>query len=118
MDRQRATAEELLRHNWVRMNGVRSHHALPNPVLGRIREFSAMNKFQKEALKVIASNMPTDEIEGLKQLFHSLDTDKNGTITYEEFRQVRMLGIRMCHEQVAADNAKEIIHNFMNLLTV
>lgn len=85
--RQRATAEELLQNDWVRMSAPEYQHTLPNPVLGRIREFSEMNKFKKEALKVIALNMPAEEIEGLRQMFHSLDTDRSGTITYEELRQ-------------------------------
>jgi hypothetical protein len=34
-----------------------------------------MNKLKKEALKVIAANLPMDEITGLKEMFHSMDKD-------------------------------------------
>jgi calcium-dependent protein kinase len=36
---------------------------------------AAMNKLKKEALKVIAANLPMDEITGLKEMFHSMDKD-------------------------------------------
>lgn len=70
------------------MNGSKpSDKPLGNVVLDRIKGFAAMNKLKKEALKVIAENMPKEEIEGLKQMFISIDTDKSGTITVDELRQ-------------------------------
>ncbi len=39
------------------------------------------NRLKKEALKVIASHLPAEEIAGLKELFQSMDTDASGTIT-------------------------------------
>ena len=72
----------------MKENGVASDKPLDNAVLGRIKEFAAMNKLKKEALKVIAMNMPKEEIEGLKQMFHAMDTDRSGTITVDELRQV------------------------------
>lgn len=44
-------------------------------VLTRIRGFAAMNRLKKEALKVIAGNLPMDEIVGLKEMFHAMDKD-------------------------------------------
>lgn len=44
-------------------------------VLRRIRGFAAMNKLKKEALKVIASNLPAEEITGLKEMFEAMDKD-------------------------------------------
>ncbi|KAL9270184.1 Calcium-dependent protein kinase 33-like protein [Drosera capensis] len=51
-----------------------------------MKQFRAMNKFKKLALKVIAENLPEDEIHGLKQMFANIDTDNSGTITYEELK--------------------------------
>lgn len=34
-----------------------------------------MNKLKKEALKVIASNLPAEEITGLKEMFEAMDKD-------------------------------------------
>jgi len=46
-----------------------------------------MNKLKKEAMKIIASNMPADEIAGLKVIFESIDEDKSGTITAAELQE-------------------------------
>ena len=81
----RATAKEMLNHEWIKKP---SDKPLGNAVLDRIRGFAAMNKLKKEALKVIAENLPKEEIEGLKQMFISIDADRNGTITVDELRQV------------------------------
>lgn len=72
---KRATAAEVLAHDWIRENGVAGDNELEPEVLRRIRGFAAMNKLKKEALKVIASNLPIDEITGLKEMFHSMDKD-------------------------------------------
>lgn len=80
----RATAKEMLNHEWIKKP---SDKPLGNAVLDRIRGFAAMNKLKKEALKVIAENLPKEEIEGLKQMFISIDADRNGTITVDELRQ-------------------------------
>jgi calcium-dependent protein kinase len=50
--KRRATATEILKHEWMRENGVASDNALEVEVLSRIRKFSGMNKLKKEALKV------------------------------------------------------------------
>lgn len=49
-----------------------THH---QQVLTRIRGFAAMNKLKKEALKVIAVNLPDEEIVGLKAMFEAMDKD-------------------------------------------
>lgn len=85
--KHRASADQILKHEWMKENGVASDKPLDNAVLGRIKDFAAMNKLKKEALKVIALNMPKEEIEGLKQMFFAMDTDRSGTITVDELRQ-------------------------------
>jgi calcium-dependent protein kinase len=37
--------------------------------------------------QVIAENLCSEEIQGLKAMFTNMDTDKSGTITYEELGQ-------------------------------
>ncbi len=67
--KKRATAEEVLRHPWMKENGVASDKPLDNVILSRMRNFSNMNKLKREALKFIATKLSPDEIEGLKQIF-------------------------------------------------
>ena len=38
-------------------------------------------------LQVMASNLPAEEIAGLKVVFEEIDTNKNGSITVEELRE-------------------------------
>lgn len=47
-------------------------------------QFIGMNKLQKVALKVIAKNLPEEDIMGLKQMFKRMDTNNNNTITFDE----------------------------------
>ncbi|KAL2936384.1 Calcium-dependent protein kinase 17 [Bienertia sinuspersici] len=60
---------------------------LDNAVLDRLKQFRAMNKFKKVALRVIAGCLSEEEIMGLKEMFKSMDTDNSGTITLEELKQ-------------------------------
>uniref|UniRef100_A0A7S0WKH2 Calcium-dependent protein kinase n=1 Tax=Chlamydomonas leiostraca TaxID=1034604 RepID=A0A7S0WKH2_9CHLO len=83
--KRRATANEILKHDWMRENGVASDNPLEMEVLTRIKNFTGMNKLKKEALKVIAVSLPVDEISGMRELFLEIDKDKSGTITVEEF---------------------------------
>ena len=46
--------------------------------------FANHNKLKRQAMKVIASAMPVDEIAGLAEIFKSIDADGSGTITADE----------------------------------
>ena len=67
--KKRATAQEILQHDWMRENGTASDKPLDNVILNRMRGFAGMNKLKKEALKVIATGMSPEEIAGLRALF-------------------------------------------------
>ncbi|RRT48162.1 hypothetical protein B296_00053279 [Ensete ventricosum] len=73
-------------------------------VLNRMKQFRAMNKLKKVALKVIAESLSEDEIMGLKEMFKSIDTDNSGTITYEELKaglpKLGNLGINISESEV------------------
>ena len=36
---------------------------------------------------MVAEHLPVEEVASIKQLFHSLDTDKNGTLSLEELKK-------------------------------
>ncbi|KAH7445604.1 hypothetical protein KP509_01G017600 [Ceratopteris richardii] len=84
--KERLTAAEVLSHPWIRIDGEASDKPLDNAVLGRMKQFRAMNKLKKLALKVIAESLSEEEIMGLKQMFKSMDTDNSGSITFEELK--------------------------------
>ncbi|WIA08867.1 hypothetical protein OEZ85_008288 [Tetradesmus obliquus] len=104
---KRATAAEVLAHEWIKENGVAGDNEIEPEVLKRIRGFAAMNKLKKEALKVIAANLPMDEITGLKEMFHSMDKDASGTITVDEMRD----GLRAKGSKIPESELQRIMEN-------
>ncbi|KAK6158352.1 hypothetical protein DH2020_005666 [Rehmannia glutinosa] len=84
--KERLTAVEVLNHPWMREDGDASDKPLDIAVLTRMKQFQAMNKLKKVALKVIAENLSEEEIIGLKEMFKSMDTDNSGTISFEELK--------------------------------
>ncbi|KAG9148709.1 hypothetical protein Leryth_013393 [Lithospermum erythrorhizon] len=83
---ERLTAHEVLCHPWICENGVAPDRALDPAVLSRLKQFSAMNKLKKMALRVIAERMSEEEIAGLKEMFKAMDTDNSGAITFDELK--------------------------------
>jgi len=53
----------------------------------RVKDFAGMNRLQQVARKVIANNLPVEEIEGLHNMFKGLDADRSGNISAEELRE-------------------------------
>ncbi|KAE8717065.1 Calcium-dependent protein kinase 1 [Hibiscus syriacus] len=84
--KKRITAHEVLRHAWVAVDGMAMDKPLDSVVLSRMKQFSAMNKLKKMALKVIAQGLSEEEIAGLKEMFKMIDADNRGQITYDELK--------------------------------
>lgn len=52
-------------------------------------------------LQVIAESLSEEEIKGLKTMFANMDTDKSGTITYEELKTgLTRLGSKLSETEV------------------
>ncbi|KAL0015912.1 hypothetical protein SO802_002981 [Lithocarpus litseifolius] len=99
--KERLSAVEVLNHPWMRVDGDASDKPLDIAVLTRMKQFRAMNKLKKVALKVIAENLSEEEIMGLKEMFKSMDTDSSGTITYEELKAgIPKLGSKLSESEV------------------
>ncbi|KAK3007096.1 hypothetical protein RJ639_016974 [Escallonia herrerae] len=76
----------VYRHPWVRVDGVAPDKPLDSAVLSRLKQFSAMNKLKKMALRVMAEYLSEEEIAGLKEMFKTIDTDNSGQISFEELK--------------------------------
>ncbi|CAL4894182.1 unnamed protein product [Urochloa decumbens] len=85
--KQRISAYDVLNHPWIKEDGEAPDTPLDNAVLGRLKQFRAMNQFKKAALRVIAGCLSEEEIKGLKEMFKSMDSDNSGTITVDELRR-------------------------------
>eukprot|EP00249_Psilotum_nudum_P023167 c28768_g2_i3 orf=435-2036(+) len=82
----RLTAQQVLDHPWLQNAKKAPNIPLGDVVLTRLKQFSAMNKLKKRALRVIAEHLSGDEIEGIKDMFKKMDTGNNGFITYDELK--------------------------------
>uniref|UniRef100_A0A803NUF9 non-specific serine/threonine protein kinase n=1 Tax=Cannabis sativa TaxID=3483 RepID=A0A803NUF9_CANSA len=84
--RRRISAHDVLCHPWVQVGGVAPDKPLDSAILSRLKQFSAMNKLKKMAIRVIAESLSEEEIAGLKEMFKMIDTDNSGSITFEELK--------------------------------
>ncbi|XP_031478359.1 calcium-dependent protein kinase 2-like [Nymphaea colorata] len=121
--KKRHTAAQVLEHPWIKRDGVASDKPIGSAVLSRMKQFRAMNKLKKLALKVIAENISEEEIKGLKEMFRNMDTDNSGTITYEELKTgLARLGSQLTEAEVkqlmdAADVDKNGTIDYVEFIT-
>ncbi|KAK4478851.1 hypothetical protein RD792_014356 [Penstemon davidsonii] len=85
--KKRLTAHQVLCHPWIQLGGEAPDKPLDSAVLSRLKQFSAMNKFKKIAIRVIAESLSEEEIAGLKEMFKMIDVDNSGAITLEELKK-------------------------------
>lgn len=101
--RKRLSAHEVLCHEWIVDDRVAPDKPLDSAVLSRLKQFSAMNKLKKMALRVIAERLSEEEIGGLKELFKMIDTDNSGTITFEELKAgLKKVGSELMESDIKA----------------
>ncbi|KAF3446831.1 hypothetical protein FNV43_RR12011 [Rhamnella rubrinervis] len=118
---KRITAAEALEHPWMKEDA--SDKPIDSAVLIRMKQFRAMNKLKKLALKVIAENLSSEEIQGLKQMFNNIDTDGSGTITYDELKTgLSRLGSKLTESEIkqlmdAADVDKNGTIDYIEFIT-
>ncbi|GMY28175.1 calcium-dependent protein kinase 29 isoform X2 [Fagus crenata] len=99
--KKRITAADALEHPWLKEDGDVSDRPISSAVLIRMKQFRAMNKMKKLALRVIAENLSEEDIKGLKQTFNNMDTDKSGTITFEELKTgLSRLGSKLTETEI------------------
>ncbi|KAK8942545.1 Calcium-dependent protein kinase 1 [Platanthera zijinensis] len=99
----RLKAHEVLSHPWVQIEGVAPDKPLDSAVLSRLKQFSAMNKLKKMALRIIAESLSEDEIAGLKEMFKMIDADNSGQITFEELKAgLERVGANMEESEISA----------------
>ncbi|KAL0692250.1 hypothetical protein Bca4012_059430 [Brassica carinata] len=99
--KKRLTAHQVLCHPWIVDDTVAPNKPLDFAVVSRLKRFSAMNKFKKMALRVVAERLSEEEIGGLKELFKMIDTDNSGTITFEELKDsIRCVGSELVESEI------------------
>ncbi|KAL1569481.1 Calcium-dependent protein kinase 12 [Salvia divinorum] len=97
----RLTAYEVLCHPWIVDDTMAPDKPLDSAVLSRLKQFSAMNKLKKMALRVIAERLSEEEIGGLRELFRMIDTDDSGTITFDELKEgLKRVGSELMESEI------------------
>ncbi|KAH0932503.1 hypothetical protein HID58_009620, partial [Brassica napus] len=72
----RLTVQEVLEHPWIQ-NAERAPNVnLGDNVRTNIQQFVLMNRFKKKVLRIVADNLPNEEIAAIVQMFETMDTDK------------------------------------------
>ncbi|KFK30978.1 hypothetical protein AALP_AA6G052800 [Arabis alpina] len=102
---KRISAKDVLEHPWITTEAP--DKPLDNVVLSRLKQFQAMNKLKKLALKVIAESLSEEEINDLKTIFQNIDTDKSGSITYEEL----IAGLNRFGSKISETEAKQLMES-------
>ncbi|KAL5566339.1 hypothetical protein UlMin_029503 [Ulmus minor] len=99
--KKRPTAHEVLCHPWIVDDRIAPDKPLDSAVLSRLKQFSAMNKLKRMALRVIAERLSEEEIGGLKELFKMIDTDNSGTITFDELKEgLKRVGSELMESEI------------------
>ncbi|THU73429.1 hypothetical protein C4D60_Mb04t22760 [Musa balbisiana] len=121
--KQRITAAQALEDPWLKEGGEASDKPIDSAVLTRMKQFRAMNKLKKLALKVIAENLSEEDLKGLQHTFKNIDTDQSGTITLEELKTgLRRLGSKLTEDEIkqlmdAADVDKNGTIDYIEFIT-
>lgn len=82
----RLTAQQVLDHTWLHNAKKAPNVPLGDVVRARLKQFSVMNRFKKRALRVIAEHLSVEEVEGIREMFKTMDTNNNGSISFEELK--------------------------------
>ncbi|KAK1434898.1 hypothetical protein QVD17_00652 [Tagetes erecta] len=84
--KSRLTAQQALEHPWLFNLKKASNVPLGDVVKSRLKQFLMMNKLKKQALRVVAEHLSVEEVAGIKDVFHMIDTDNKGKINLEDLR--------------------------------
>ncbi|KAL1361859.1 hypothetical protein HN51_010179 [Arachis hypogaea] len=82
----RITVQEVLDHSWILHREHGRNVSLGDQVRNRIKQFSLMNRFKKKVLRVVADNLPDEQLDSMTKMFHMMDKDKNGDLSFEELK--------------------------------
>ena len=85
---RRLSAEEALKHRWVRALTKKDNHkgALKKLKIGNMKSFQHSTKIKQVALMAIAVQTDPQDIVDLKNIFLELDKNGDGNITFEELQ--------------------------------
>lgn len=104
--KERMDAATALRHEWL-VHREEWHDEKPSEQLmrkldGSLHSYRYVSALKKLALNVIAYRSTSEQIVELRRTFESFDTNKNGIVTFEEFKEA------LKRSNIAEETLKEI----------
>ena len=84
---KRLTAEQVLNETWVKDNAPNSTQILLPMKPDGLKNYANSNKLRKAVLTYIASRLSEKEINKIKEVFQSIDTDNDGKLSLEEMKK-------------------------------
>mmetsp|Transcript_81234 Transcript_81234/g.252122 ORF Transcript_81234/g.252122 Transcript_81234/m.252122 type:complete len:517 (-) Transcript_81234:119-1669(-) len=103
----RFTAEQGLADSWIRLKAQKGQAQSPMQpnLLEGLRNFQSENRLKKAALHVITKQISDEQTRDLRDIFMSLDTDSDGTLTLGELKT----GLQQAGLSEAAPDLEEIV---------
>merc|ERR1719420_1479184 len=85
--RDRYTAEQALRHEWIEAKAPKSKGvSISGGLVDNLRSFRSAHKLKKAALHIIAGQLDEGQIKSLRDTFMALDGNGDGLLTPAEMR--------------------------------
>lgn len=84
---KRYTAQQVLTHTWVENNAPNSSDVLLQLNTDNLKRYQKTNRLQKAVLTFIASRLKEEDIQHLKEIFLTLDENKDGSLCLEEIKK-------------------------------
>jgi len=83
----RPTASALMLSPWLKFKGTPRPVPIRKDFVVRLQSFRAFARLKKVALTAVAQQLPDEELESLQNIFRSLDSNGDGTLSPDEVRQ-------------------------------
>ena len=84
--KDRLSAENILKHKWFDNKGF-IDKLFSEKIIENRKKYINYNNIKKAVLLFIASRLSDSEIKNLKESFHKLDLNRDGTISIDEFKK-------------------------------
>lgn len=84
---KRYTAAQVLEHPWIAQCAPNAVGTLTNVNIEALKSYKNTNKLKKAVLTFIASRLRDADVQNLKDIFNTLDLNKDGTLTLDEMKE-------------------------------
>ena len=85
---KRYSAEQVLNHSWLSKMSPNLLSTVNKININHLKNYKNSSNFKKFIISYMASRLDESEIKNLKKTFLDLDTNKDGTISVEELKQI------------------------------